>query len=169
MSDVIFLNQDIVEVGQEWLEKLKDEAARSKNKRARLCLHKTHEDAVQEMVIVFCRNSLVRPHRHTNKSESFHIIEGNLIVILFNDEGKVTQHIEMGAPQSGKTCLYRIASSVWHTVIPLSDFVAVHEVAAGPFAKDTNNFPDWASENEEQLKAFLGEIKATLRTDTNKP
>lgn len=36
------------------------------------------------MLIVMAKGSYIRPHKHKNKSESFHIIEGLLDVIVFD-------------------------------------------------------------------------------------
>ena len=53
------------------------------------CAYKKTSDLVQEMII--CTKNFVysQPHKHpNNKSESYHIIEGSLDVIIFNDKRK---------------------------------------------------------------------------------
>lgn len=144
MPEVIFLGHNIVELGPAQLAGLKREAAHACLRRARLCLHLDHSDQIQEMVIAFCRDSYVRPHRHAGKSESFHVIEGELVVVIFDDAGQVTRRIEMGPIASGKTFLYRLSSNAWHSMVPRSDFVIVHETTGGPFTKAEQQFAPWA-------------------------
>lgn len=160
MSTVFFSNQEITEVGQEQLDRLKQAATQAPLKRARLCLHHNHSDKVQEMVIAFCQESYVRPHRHVNKSESFHVIEGDLAVVFFDNKGHVTRRIKMSPCGSGRTFLYRLSSSLWHTVMPLSEFVIIHETTTGPFVKGETEFASWGPEEADAdgIRAFLARI-----------
>jgi len=102
------------------------------------------------MVIAFCRETYNRPHRHRNKTESFHVIEGNLLIVFFDDQGKVQRRIKMGPNRDGQTFLYRLSSSLWHTVVPLSEFVIIHETTTGPFIKDETEFAAWGPEDGDK-------------------
>ena len=119
-------------------------------RRARLCLHHDPRDKVQEMVIAFSRDPYVRLHRHVNKRESFHVIEGEMAVVFFDDSGRVTRHIRMGPLGSGHAFLYRSSSSLWHTVVPLSEFVIIHETTNGPFVREETEL-FLSSENRSSL------------------
>lgn len=160
MSAVSFSSEEIIEVGREQLDQLKQAATQATLKRARLCLHHDHSDKVQEMVIAFCQDSYVRPHRHVNKSESFHVIEGDLAVIIFDNKGHVTRRITMSPRGSGHTFLYRLSSSLWHTVVPLSEFVIIHETTTGPFVKGETEFAIWGPDDADTdgIRAFLARI-----------
>lgn len=133
MSVFTFPGETIITLDEKSLVKLKSAAAEAELKRARYCLHHSPEDNVQEMVIAFCRDSNVPVHRHHRKSESFHIIEGELEVLFYDEKGNQIKKIRMGPIHSGLPFLYRLASDEWHTVKPLSDFVIIHETTAGPF------------------------------------
>jgi len=157
----VFHNQDaIFEINSSWLLRLKQAASQSQLLRARLCLHLSSDDLVQEMLIAFCRGSYIRPHRHMAKSESFHVVEGKLIVVLFDDEGKPTQEIRMGAPDTGESFLYRLSSSVWHTVIPLSDYTIIHETTTGPFDPTETQVAPWSPDESATtaVKKFIGQL-----------
>lgn len=158
MPGVFYNEESILEVGEDWVSRLKSEAQLSPRRRARLCLHRGSQDSVQEMLIVFCRDALVRPHRSLDKSESFHVVAGELRVLIFDDNGRVAQTFDMGPPGSGKTFMCRFASGPWYTYIPLSEFIAVHETARGPFLSSDTVFPNWAPEEGPELKAFLTEV-----------
>lgn len=159
-STTFFCTQEITEVRGEQLDILKQSAKQDPLRRARLCLHHDHSDKVQEMVIAFYRDSYVRPHRHLNKSESFHVIEGKLAVIFFDDNGNTTRRITMSTCGNGQTFLYRVSSSLCHMVIPLSEFVVIHETTTGPFVKEETEYPTWGPEEDDTvgIKTFLERI-----------
>lgn len=136
MSVFFFEDQDIITIKKPDLDKLKKAATAATLRRSRYCLHHLPDDKVQEMVIAFCKDSNVPIHRHRNKSESFHIIEGKLEILFYNDQGTIMERIEMGAYGTGLPFLYRLSSDKWHTIRPLSDFVVIHETTSGPFIKE---------------------------------
>ncbi len=124
---------DIVCVKKPNIETIKKAAKSSDVKRARYCIHASHEDSVQEMVLALCKGTEIPIHRHADKTESFHIIEGEVDVLLFNNEGKQTDSIKMGSCDSGMTFMYRINTDIWHTVNVISEIVVIHEIVQGPF------------------------------------
>lgn len=160
MSSFFFNGQNIIEIKSNQFDMLKHAAMNAPLKRARFCLHHNPSDQVHEMIIAFCRESYIRPHRHFNKSESFHVIEGKLLVIIFNDNGHVTRRIEMGTINSGYTFLYRLSSSLWHMVVPLSEFVIIHETTAGPFIKEESDFAPWSPDENDigGIKTFIKKV-----------
>ena len=163
-QNVFFIGKDIAEVREEDILSLKESAMASPMKRARLCAHKSHDDAIHEMIIAFCKGSYVRPHRHRAKTESFHIIDGELLVVFFDDGGKVTYWIKMAAHGSGRPFFYRLSKSAWHMAIPLSEYVIMHEVTNGPFIEKQSEFSSWSPEesNADEVKVFLSKVlKAT--------
>lgn len=161
-STTFSCNEDIVAVGKEELELLKRAAHQDPLRRARLCLHHDQSDKVHEMVIAFCRDSYVRPHRHINKSESFHVIEGRLAVVFFDDEGHVTRRLTMGASGNAEACLYRLSKNAWHAVVTLSEFAIIHETTSGPFLREETECPSWAPSEDDAdgIKRFWGEAMA---------
>src|SRR6185437_13874214 len=116
------------EVDSAWYEKLKRHALEADQKRARLSLHHSPDDPLHEMIIVFHRDTVIRPHRHLNKSESFHIIFGELDIVFFDEDGNPTRLIQMGDRASGKTQVYRLSQPIWHSVIIRSEYACIHEV-----------------------------------------
>jgi len=128
----------IAVVLEETIERLKKMAVQTPLKRARLCLHRSHEDPVQEMVIVLHRDSYIRPHRHQHKTESFHMIEGEVVIGFFNDGGDIQSTLRLSASER---YLYRLSAPLWHTVVPLTEFAVFHEVSTGPFIQ--SEYPFW--------------------------
>jgi cupin fold WbuC family metalloprotein len=166
MTEVFRNSDDIVAVGADWLQRLKEAARNSPLRRSRLCLHRTDQDLVQEMIIVLMKDVLFRPHRHLDKSESFHIIEGELHVLIFNDAGVPIRTIHMGPAGSGRTFCYRLRTPAWHAILPISDIVVMHETTRGPFVPGKATFAPWAPSGGEELRAFLVDNLAKARDTT---
>ncbi len=152
---VFYSTDHVAEVGEDWYATLKRYAYEANQKRARLCLHHSAEDPLHEMIIVFHRDTLVRPHRHRKKSESFHVIFGELDIILFDEDGNPTRLISMGERGSGKTQIYRLSSPIWHSVFVRTEYAAIHEVTNGPFRAEESEFAPWAPDRPEALRPFL--------------
>jgi len=167
MNNVIVADSDIYVVEPETLQTLREMAAASPLKRSRICLHRTSDDRIQEMVIMFARDSYVRVHRHRNKSESFHVLEGMLQVVFFDDQGQETRRVRLGPPGSGRSCLYRLACDAWHTVLVESDWVVIHETTNGPFIPGEAEFAGWAPDGQDVAvaNAFLERLRLGSRED----
>ena len=73
--------------------------------RARFCTHNSIDDKVHEMIIFHKKGTYVRPHKHVLKTESFHLVDGEADVLIFDEEGKLTHVQNLGKYESGK-CFY---------------------------------------------------------------
>ena len=141
-SDVALFNtDDVLSVDDALVETLKERARTSPSRRFRLCLHRSAEEAVQEMIVVHCRDNYSRPHRHTVASSAM-IIEGDLTIVLFDDAGTVTRRIEMGPRASGKPFTVRVGPHIWHMPVCLTEQLVFYETLEGPFERERMN--EWA-------------------------
>jgi len=163
MSEVFHNDGTVAVVGDAWLQFLKQRAQESPLRRSRYCLHRSPDDQVHEMIIVMCRDVVFRPHRHRAKSESYHIIEGLLDVILFSDDGVPERRIPMGPLGSGANFAYRLCIPQFHAVLPRSDYVVVHETTSGPFVAGEADLAPWSPSETEELRAFLAESAAKAK------
>ena len=142
---------------------LLQQAKKNNIARVRVCAHEDTQSAVQEMLIAFVRGSYVRPHRHLGKSESFHIIEGELSVIFFDDQGRETDRVALSATDSSKPFYFRGEREQWHTVLVESDHAFIHETTTGPYENDDRLLATWApAEGEtEKIHDFLKLLRET--------
>ncbi len=163
-EEVLFTCNAITKVSRRDIEFLKAKASRNRRKRVRLCAHRSIEDPVHEMLIVHSKGTYVRPHKHPDKSESFHIIEGKLKIVIFNESGDILEVINMGDHPSEDAFFYRLSESYFHTVIPISDLVVFHETTDGPFRGDHTVFAPWApAENEHEAQViYMKELTSQL-------
>tara|TARA_B100000315_G_C14459287_1_gene532989 strand:- start:509 stop:991 length:483 start_codon:yes stop_codon:yes gene_type:complete len=145
-EEVLYTKDDITVIKSTDINHLVQMARKTERKRIRICAHPSSDNPVHDMLIVHFQDTYVRPHKHLNKDETFHIIRGDLKVVIFNDDGTIKSTIIMGEYGSGKTFFYRMSKSYFHTIIPSSEVVVFHETTRGPFNKDETIFPDWASD-----------------------
>lgn len=165
INDEVFIAEDtIVRLGDAEIAFLKKQAKISPRKRARICAHKTNDDALHEMVIVISADSYIHPHRHVGKSESFHIVEGEVDVVVFDDTGKLSEVIQLGAPASGRCFYYRLSESAFHTLLIRSDYLIVHEVTNGPFDRDRTVLATFAptEDREEEARAYMQRVSTQV-------
>ncbi len=153
-DEVYYTHNPIIKVTRNVVELLKKKALLNERKRVRLCTHGGIEDTVHEMLIVHARHNYVPPHKHMAKSESFHLIEGRLQVVIFHDDGRIREVIPMGDVSSGEIFYYRLSESFFHTVIPLTDWVVFHETTKGPFLREETIFPSWAPDESNSKGAI---------------
>ena len=156
-EEVYYPVKEVVKLKNKEVNVLQRKAKFNERKRCRICTHKDSKDQVHEMIITLRQETYVRPHKHLQKSESFHIIEGSAMVVLFEDNGSIKEIIEMGEYNSGKNFYYRLNGSSYHTVIITSPYLIFHETTKGPFDRNETIFALWSPDEDkpEEGRAFL--------------
>jgi len=159
-AEVLYSTDRIVTVDAAAISELKRAAAANPRRRIRLCAHAGVDDRLHEMLIVHTRDTYVRPHKHIGKSESFHVIEGEVDVVIFGDDGDVTDVIQMGTVASGRPFFYRIATPLFHTLLIRSAELVFHETTNGPFNRAETLFASWAPEETStaSVQQFVGRV-----------
>ena len=163
-EEVIFADEEIVTVDIDFIKNLKELANKNERKRIRLCTHKNLNENIHEMLIVHTNNTYVKPHKHINKIESFHVIEGIADIIIFDDDGKISKVIPIGELGSGLNFYYRLAEPLFHSLIIKSEYLVFHETTNGPFRKEDTVWAKWApdEDNINEVNTFtkrcLGKI-----------
>ena len=155
MENVFHNRDDVALVGPEWIDKLKSIALQSPLRRSRLCLHRSDDDTLHEMIIAIERSCLFQPHRHPFKTESFHMIEGRLVITIFDADGHVIRSLLMTPPGQGGMICYRMCKPDYHAILPLDPVVVFQETTNGPFVRGEAILADWAPSEAGALRAFL--------------
>jgi cupin fold WbuC family metalloprotein len=143
-EEVLFATDTILQIDSSDIEELKQKAKQNHRKRIRICAHKNTKDHIHEMLIVHEKSCYVRPHKHINKTETFHIIEGEADIILFDDEGHINQSIPMGSFNSGRKFFYRLSPFRYHSLLIHSDVLVFHEITNGPFRMEDTIWAPWS-------------------------
>lgn len=148
-KEVYFADEQVVKVGEQDIEFLKKRVRDTERCRIRLCAHKDIGNKLHEMFIVLMKETYIPPHKHLNKAESLHVIEGSADAVFFDEEGKITHAIALGEYSSGKRFYYRMDEPVYHTLIIKSDVLVFHEAAYGPFVRSDTLLAPWAPEESD--------------------
>jgi len=141
------------------------EATFSPRRRKNFNLHEL-SDVVQRFVNAMLPWSYVRPHRHVTplKTETFVLLKGRVWVILFDDEGHMTDAILMDGK---RVWIVDVPPGSWHTLIPVTTSLTF-EVKPGPYDPATDKeFASWApAEGEgsvDLLRSWVQKARRLVR------
>ena len=151
-----------VSVDRYLIEELKNASLQAGGKNVRLCLHSKPDSLFHSMIVLENRGMYYRPHKHVEKGECFHIIEGRMGVIAFDDAGET---IDACILELGENIIYRVDVNMYHGVFPLTETVVYHESKLGPFLGDKDSiFPAWAPDekNENRVSQFNEQLLSML-------
>ncbi len=165
-SDEVYVAEGtVVQVRATDVTELLANASKNARRRSRLCAHPDASDRLHEMLIVLDRTTYIRPHRHAEKSESFHIIDGLLDVVLFHDDGTIRDVVRMGPYHTGRVFYYRLMDNCYHSVIIRSDYALFHETTNGPFQRGDTEFAPWSpAEGDATAGEYLKKVWAEIET-----
>ncbi|GAB6039366.1 WbuC family cupin fold metalloprotein [Endothiovibrio diazotrophicus] len=149
-DEVLEATDSVVVVASSDYAELKRMAVESPRSRARICAHRSLDDPLHEMIIAVNRDSYVRPHRHVGKSESFHIMEGAVDVVIFDSTGEIIRVVELGEPGGGRSGYCRLGEALFHSLVVRSPWLVMHEVTNGPFDPRQTELADFAPEEGDR-------------------
>ena len=143
------------------LDQLVDEAKTSPRLRKNLNLHTELNEPIQRMCNAFEPDTYVRPHRHPQAGvwELFVVLTGEADVVLFDQDGMVTQRVSLSA--GGPNYVVEIPPQTWHTVVSQQTGTVLFEVKQGPYQPLTEQ--DFASWAPAENNARAAELLAWLR------
>lgn len=127
--------------------------------RVRVNLHPGDDAPLHDMFIAIKPGSYIRPHRHSAKSEAFHMVHGACDVVLFDDDGVITDIVHLSADDPGLPFYYRLSEPLYHTVVATSP-VVFHEITNGPFVPGRAEHAPWSPDENDALAsaAYLAEL-----------
>lgn len=160
-EEVLYPEPGVVRVGRDDVGMLKEQANRNRRQRIRLCAHSDVEDTLHEMFIVHKRDTYVRPHKHLNKSESTHIIEGSVDMVMFDEDGQITDVCRLGDYGSGLQFFHRISEPTFHTLLINSETLVFHETTNGPFRPPDTVWATWAPDIDDDngAEAYVDRLR----------
>jgi cupin fold WbuC family metalloprotein len=144
----------IASIGLAEIECLRSELVGNAKGRVRINLHPDGADTLHEMFIAIRPDSYIRPHKHQNKSEAFHVVHGEVDIVIFEDDGSIAQVVRLAARSDTIPFYYRMSKPFFHTLIIRSDVLVVHEITNGPFVRDGSTFADFAPPEDASMEAI---------------
>jgi cupin fold WbuC family metalloprotein len=161
VNDEVYIAKDeIVQFDASAIEFMKECAIRNPRGRARICAHKKSTDTLHEMLIAIRADSYIRPHRHHDKVESFHLIEGTADIVIFDEQGDITDIVSLGEKT---TFYYRLDIPRYHTLLINSPVLVIHEITNGPFNISDSDWADFSpEEGAPDAKAYITKLRSTV-------
>ena len=157
--EVFLVEGPIAAIGPEEIELLRKAVRLTSKRRARINAHPGHDDALHEMIVAIEPASYIRPHKHPGKSEAFHIIEGEVDVVVFGDNGAIDEIVSLGEKGGHRPFYYRMSAARFHTLVIRSELLIVHEITNGPFSPDAAVYADFAPrEGDPATAAFQAKL-----------
>jgi hypothetical protein len=83
---------------------------------------------------------------------------------MFDDDGGITDVIELGDRNSGRNFFYRLSESRFHMPLSRTDMLVIHEVTNGPFDRDRTIFAPFAPAEDQidEARKYMSEITAAV-------
>ena len=150
-------------IDRELIQATLEKARQSPRRRMNYNFHAGPQDNPHRFLNVLLENTYIAPHRHLRppKAESFLVLEGQIAMFCFADDGSVrSRHVlEHGA--GTEAVGIDLPAGVWHSLTAVSPYAVCYEVKPGPWDPATDKeFAPWAPrEGEagaaEYLRALL--------------
>ena len=148
VSEEVYYSRDpLGRIGREELAFLKFAASGNPRGRARICAHPSVESRRHDMFVALTSGAYSRPHRHAGKSEGVCLLDGMMLAMTFDEDGRVTARFTAAPPQTGLTdgpAFFRIPGDVYHVYVAVTPCVVFHESISGPFDPSAMIPAPWA-------------------------
>jgi cupin fold WbuC family metalloprotein len=145
-----------------------DQAKGNPRLRRHRNIHHSYADPSQRLFNAIEPDSYIRPHRHATdpKDELLVAVRGAMALVIFDDQGAITQVLRFGTERLGNTMAVgvEIPCSTWHTVIALEPGSVLLEVKSGPFdPNQPKDFAVWApEEGTTAAQSYLLQLRSRV-------
>jgi cupin fold WbuC family metalloprotein len=143
------------------LDEVCAEAAASPRRRKNRNFHPRDDHPGHRLLNALMADTYIPPHRHLdpNKDETYVVLRGLLGLVEFDDAGRVTGTLKVGA--GGTAIGVNVAHGTWHTAVALEDGTVFLEAKAGPYLPLTQDEKaPWApAEGIPEAAAYLAQLK----------
>lgn len=97
-----------------FLDSLISKAAASERKRVAYDMRNDKNDKSQRIINALMPGTKVAVHRHKDTSETLVVLRGELLEVIYDDNGAVIERVVMN-PKNGNY-IYQIPAGTWHSV-----------------------------------------------------
>lgn len=151
-------------INQSKLDQLSREAAQSGRRRKNLNMHEDFADPCQRLLNAMEPGTYVRPHRHVDppRPECFLAVRGRMLLVVFDDLGRVDQLVPFGA--GCDAVIIELTGGLWHTLVAMEPGSIFFETKPGPYHAGTDkDFAPWApAEGAPEADDYLARLVAEV-------
>ena len=134
---VFFAKSETVEATEALISFLGAFSVGNGQQTARLCMHHSQTQVIQEMLMIHALPISTGPLRQNNDSSvSYHMMRGALEITLHHggSVGDIVHHVERRADQPSSPSSIRVPARVFRTIRTITDSAVFIEVQSGPFS-----------------------------------
>ncbi|WP_414500193.1 WbuC family cupin fold metalloprotein [Zymobacter sp. IVIA_12111.31 C1] len=157
----LFQENDMRILNDQFRDALYRQADASPRLRAHERLHEKSQDPVQRIVVGLRRGTYIPPHKHPAGQdwELFQVVDGDIKLLIFNDEGMVKQTLRLGPDND--TFAVQMPPNTVHSMVCMSDHALFIEVKQGPYREeDAKLVMRWApNEGDEQAADYVKRLE----------
>lgn len=137
-------------INKDLLKPLQVKSLTNPRRRINYNFHTEASDTLQRMLNVIQPGSYCQPHKHESpdKREVFIILTGKLLLVLFDDQGKIEEWVVLD--RDAGVYGFEVAPRRYHSIIALEADTVVYELKDGPYnPADDKHFACWAPSEGE--------------------
>jgi cupin fold WbuC family metalloprotein len=154
----------MIRIDDALVSEVSSRAAASARRRMNHNFHPKASDRLQRMLNAMEPGTYIQPHKHENpdKTEAFFCLRGRLLVVEYDDDGNIVDHIILDSRTANYGC--ELPPRTWHSIISLEAGSVAYEVKDGPWdPADDKHFAPWApKEGDADTGAFIQFIVNSL-------
>lgn len=156
-------------ISRQLLDRLISEARVSPRRRKNHNFHSDYAEPCQRLLNAMEPDSYVQPHRHLTplKPETFVILRGALLLLIFDDSGSVMESFTL-RPE-GEMMGVDVPAGAWHSVLALESGSVFFETKPGPYQPiDDKDWAPWAPvEGSPEAIIWLKELTQRVVGETH--
>ncbi len=145
----------MIKIDNKLIDTVIAQAKESPRLRMNYNFHPDLSDPVQRLINALEPWTYIRPHKHYSKEESFVLLRGTVLAVVFNDDGTIRDHFVLNAATGNLGVEFE--ENFFHMLTALESGSAVYEIKEGPFVPHTEgSSAPWApQEGTSEAKSFL--------------
>ncbi len=153
----------MIRIDESFIDQTSAKAKESERLRMNYNFHNL-EDPINRLLNAMEPGTYIQPHKHEDpdRFEVFLCLRGRFLVIIFDDEGNVTDHTILNARKGNFGV--EIPEKTYHTLLSLESGSVAYEIKEGPYLPATaKNFAPWApAEGDQGVKAYMHKLLNSL-------
>ena len=143
-AEVLFADEDVRVLSSAEIEMVSRAALANPSGKARICLHRSPDAPLHEMLVALRRDVRYPPHRQLRSEETHFVLLGQASLLLYREDGGLWKRLELGEAGSGRPGYSRIPAGVFHCLEIESEVCVFLETKLGPFSPEDNEFAFFA-------------------------
>ena len=128
-SPAIFFKEEIL-INNTLIKSLIKYSKINNNINCRLCLHKTKNDIIHNMIVLLNKKNIntFKFHNHVNSDEFYKVIKGSGYIFMKKNKKIIKRSIS-----DNKYFVAKVDKKIYHKILPTSDILIFNEIKLNPY------------------------------------